>query len=383
MTRFIRRVTWLPLLLVGAATARGQSPARLEPGRWAVGFTHVARADTSRPLPSGRPRPLDIGVWYPARTSGGPRLTYRRYFLLTPAPQDSLPAAESARRELDGFSDVLVAHGAPRASVSAWLDAAMLATGDAPPAGGRFPLVLVAQGNGQTLHDQAPLAEYLASYGYVVASVPSPMRIAGPLTGEREMGARAEEQAADLAFVLARMAGRPDVADGRLGVVGHSFGARAALLLAMREPRIAALVSLDGGIGTATGRESLASQPSYAPSAMRGSILHLYERLDPFMAPDFALLRSLSSADRWLVEVPAMHHHHFASLGAVSVTEPGLRPALGASDRTASAYCAMAAAVRDFLAAFLKNDTRARARLGSNAAWPPLGAPVHLARRSH
>ena len=281
-------------LLLGAAGSgpHAQSPVALAPGRWPVGFTHLEAADSSRPLQSGQPRPLDIGVWYPARASAAPHLTYRTYFLLSPPRQDSLPAAEAARRELDGFAGFLASHGAPAAAVTAWLDAPMLATPDPPAAGARFPVVLVAQGNEQSLHDQAPLCEYLASHGYVVATAPSPMRISGPLTDEHDVGARAAEQAQDLAVVLARLAPRGDVDARRVGVVGHSFGARAALLFGMAEPRVAALVSLDGGIGTATARTNLEQVPSFHPSALRAPVLHFYERLDAFMAPDLRFTAS-------------------------------------------------------------------------------------------
>jgi dienelactone hydrolase len=367
-------------LTVAAAGLHAQSAGALPTGRWPVGFTHLPAADTSRPLPSGRPRPLDIGVWYPARAAATPHLTYRSYFLLTPPLQDSLPADEAARRELDGFAGFLASHGASPAAVAAWLDAPMLATLDPPAAPGTFPLVLIAQGNGQSLHDQSPLCEYLASHGYVVATAPSPMRISGPLADEHAMGARASEQAQDLAFVLARAARRSDVDAGRVGLVGHSFGARAALLLGMREPRAAALVSLDGGIGTATGRSGLEHEPSFHPAALRAPVLHFYERLDPFMAPEFGLLRSLTMSDRWLVEVPAMHHHHFASLGAVSVTQPALAPALGATDETARAYLAVAGATLEFLDRFLGRRPGAPAWPGPGALPPPLGAPEHLAR---
>jgi dienelactone hydrolase len=384
MSVFSRAILLVALVQYGqGATLEAQSVAGLRPGPWPVGFTHLAAADTSRPLASGRPRPLDIGVWYPARSASATRLTYRGYFLLTPPPDDFLPPADAGRRELDGFVGFLASQGADSADINAWLDAPMLAAADAPEARRQFPLVLVAQGNGQTLHDQAPLAEYLASRGYVVASVPSAMRIAGPLADEQAVGARADEQAADLAFLLARVAGRTDIRPGRVGVVAHSFGARAALLLAMREPRIAALVSLDGGIGTAAGRASLESAPSYDSTALRAPILHFYERLDPFMAPDFGLLRSLGPAERWLEPVPAMHHHHFASLGAVSGAYPALRPALAASAETARAYASVAAATRDFLDAFLKDDTAARARLRRATPWPPLGPIEHLPRGAH
>ena len=269
--------------------------------------------DSSRPLASGEPRPLDIGVWYPARTPGPSRLTLRAYF----PPPDT---------ESSALAEFLTAHGAPDTAVAAWLDAPMLATADPDPSGGRFPLVLLAQGNGQGAPDQAPLAEYLASHGYVVATSPSPMRISGPLVDEASVGARAEEQAADLAFLRAALDARPDVAPGPVGIVAHSFGARGALLLAMRDSSVAALVSLDGGIGTATARASLESAPSFDARAARAPILHVYERLDRFMAPDLGLLRSLAAAKRWTVEAPSLHHHLFTDLGAATIGHASLRP---------------------------------------------------------
>jgi dienelactone hydrolase len=261
------------------------------------------------------------------------------------------------------------------------MNAPMLATLHPPPSGSSFPLVLLAQGNGQTVQDQAPLAEYIASHGYVVATMPSPMRITGPLSDERAVGARAQEQALDLAFVRRVLADRPDVLGQRLGVVAHSFGARAALLLAMLDPQVAAVVSLDGGIGTATGRASLEALPFYRAAAVRAPILHFYEELDDFMAPDFGLLRSLTAADRWLVSVPAMHHQHFTSLGAVSIEYPSLRPAIGATAATAQAYTAVAAATREFLDTFLKGDSLGPSDFRRQAGWPHLGRVEAIARK--
>jgi dienelactone hydrolase len=352
----------------GAPLRAQEAVGAMLPGPWPVGFTRLARADSARPLPGGEPRPLDIGVWFPARAPGPSHLTLRTYFPLGGAEESTALAA------------FLVAHGAPDSAVAAWLDAPMLATADPPPAGDRFPLVLVAQGNGQTVQDQAPLAEYLASHGYVVATSPSPTRITGPLTDERSVGSRAEEQARDLAFVRATLADRADLDGGRIGLVAHSFGARGALLLAMQDSSVAALVSLDGGIGTATARQSFESATSFNASATRTPVLHFYERLDGFMAPDFGLLRSLGAADRWVVEVPSLHHHHFTNLGAAGIDHPSLRSATGATGATARAYASVADATLAFLDAFLKGDRTARARFEPGVRWPELG-PLERLRR--
>ena len=338
------------------------------PGPWPVGFTRLARADSARPLPTGDPRPLDIGVWFPARAPGPSHLTLRTYF------------PPGGGEESTALAAFLVAHGAPDSAVAAWLDAPMLATADPTPAGDRFPLVLVAQGNGQTVQDQAPLAEYLASHGYVVATSPSPTRITGPLTDEQSVGSRAEEQARDLAFVRGALVDRADLDGGRIGLVAHSFGARGALLLAMQDSAVGALVSLDGGIGTATARQSFESATTFNASATRTPVLHFYERLDGFMAPDFGLLRSLGPAERWVVEVPSLHHHHFTNLGAAGIDHPSLRVATGATAATARAYASVADATLSFLDAFLKGDRTARARFEHGARWPGLG-PLERLRR--
>jgi pimeloyl-ACP methyl ester carboxylesterase len=100
---------------------------------------------------------------------------------------------------------------------------------------------------------------------------------------------------------------------------GHSFGARAALLFEMREPWVAALVSLDGEIGTAR---------------------YIHDT-------GLRLLRSLDPAERWLVPVPAMHHQ-FASLGAASMAFPRFRSALAATSATSDQYGSVRRATLDF-----------------------------------
>lgn len=322
----------------------------------------VQTVDSTRRLDTGEARPLDIGVWYPARAARHPRLTYRDYFL-----------ASATGEELEAFSRFLVSHGARNADLAAWLAAPMMAARDVPVAGQRFPLVLIAQGNGQAVPDQAPLAEFLASHGYVVATTPSPMRITGPLTDEAQMGARAAEQAIDLERAAEELRRRrSDIAGDLIGVVGHSFGARAGLLMLMRGAGVRALVSLDGGIGTATGRSSLEALAGFRATAAQAPILHFYETLDDHMTPDFSLLRSLTGAERWVRRTP-LRHHLFTSLGAASGTHRDMRVAIAANDTTAAAYIAVVEETKGFLDAFLKHKPAARARLNGPASRRPLG----------
>ena len=162
-------------------------------------------------------------------------------------------------------------------------------------------------------------------------------------------------------------------------MVGHSFGPRGALLLAMRDSRVGALVSLDGGIGTATGLPALEAVPTFDPAAVRAPVLHFYERFDRFMAPDFTLLRTLQNADRWLVEVPALHHSGFTSLGAVSQSRPSLPLAEITADAMGNQYAGVERATLEFLDTFLSGDAAARARFPEKK-WPELGKVERLHR---
>ncbi|HJW96299.1 MAG TPA: hypothetical protein VJ901_22005 [Thermoanaerobaculia bacterium] len=265
------RALAIVLLLAATVELHAQAPrlwAGLEPGAFRVGY----RRD----------------IWYPAKNDGHP-MTFRVY--------------------------------GTDASVGAFIDEPVYAQSDATVASGSFPLVLIAHGNGEDAADQAILSEFLASHGYVVASVPSPM-LAHRMTSESQVGAFAEEQ--KNALDAARREVSKQFRIGRVAVVSHSFGARAALLLAMQERSIRAIVSLDGGIGTATGTESLRTAPSFNANAPLPPLLHIYELLDPFMRPDFRFLSTLPLRSLKLEQSSDMHHVHFTTYGFAATVIPAI-----------------------------------------------------------
>jgi dienelactone hydrolase len=239
------------------------------------------------------------------------------------------------------------------AAANRWLEAPGVAFRNAPPADGPFPLVVIAQGNEQSAFDQAPLAEALAARGYVVATTPSPMRLDGPMQSAEEIGARAQVQAEDLAFAAAQVGAALPADLDRIAVLGHSFGARAALLLAMHDGRIRALVSLDGGIGTALGRDVMARAPWFDTAGTHAAILHFYEELDPYMAPDFTLLRAVAHGGLDLVPTAGMHHHHFTALGFAAAAEPEIARATGAGPELPASLDGLERRLFEFLAEHL------------------------------
>lgn len=311
------------LVSLAAGTAHRAPPrlwAGLSPGPYAVGYERIV-ADGDR-----------VDAWYPTRAS---RETLRFGDYL----------GEEEARSLSTF---LGGTGIPGSVIDSLFDSPLFAGVGRSPLDGPFPLVLVAQGNGETVIDQVVLCEYLASRGFVVATTPSPTRET-PLEREDQVGAFAERQADDLAEAV-RVASSLHADTQRIAVVGHSFGARAALLLAMRDRRMRALVSLDGGIGTATAVDAFRTAPSFDPGARLPPILHFYEELDAFMAPDFSLLESLRAETLELVPTAAMHHVHFTTYGFAAATFPAIAEATRATPETGSDVRAVARRTAAFLA---------------------------------
>jgi dienelactone hydrolase len=310
-----------------------------------AGFTTLgARA------PGDAQRFIPVAAWYPAASGKAPRLRLGDYIALAAA---GMKVRQPVAREALG--DKLAAAGAPREEVERWMNALLGAHREAPALQGRVPLVLIAAGHDESASDQAVLAEHLASHGYVVAAAPFPTLLGTPaMASEDDIGRVAEVQADDLAAIIAAMSTWETIDTTRMAVIGHSFGARAGLLLAMRDRRVRALVSLDGGIGSSTGAASMARAPSFDAKRRTAPILHVYGTLDEWMRPDRALLRGLDSTDVWLAATQAMRHHHFTTYGAVAAGYAEVQRALGHMAGTAREYAAVNALVLRFLDANLR-----------------------------
>jgi dienelactone hydrolase len=356
-----------------AATAQAAREIRLP-----VGFAVLVAPDSARLAGGQTARPIQIAIWYPSVSRAGAAMTYRDYVELVAGERGALITAEAKAAAVADVTAPLHAHGVPDSLIDRWLNRPMVAIRGVPSRAGRFPLVLIAQGNGESPHDQVVLAELLASRGYLVATTPSPMRIAERLTDENQTGRRAQEQADDLAFTVDWMRPRTDVDPSRLAIIGHSFGVRGGLLLAMQRP-VLALVSLDGGIGTSTGFLQMRCAIPADSELRRTSILHFYEEVDPFMKPDFTLLLGLRSSERWLVHVTGMHHHHFTSLGTIGNRDTLIRAATGGDSFTLMMAELVNAATVQFLDATVKRQPTALARLERGSLLRSFDRMTHLA----
>ena len=243
------------VLVATAFSAVMRSQTRTLPavtGPSIVGRTEVALTAPSRPDPfatDGRPRELDVWIWYPAVPgSSGPAAPY------IPAPWADLVENEGV------FSQDL--HAVHAHSIA-----------DAPLEG-HPPAVVLLPGLGQPVASYTALAEDLASHGYAVVGINPAGSTAvvfpdGHIAPAMPLGqvegmdvpswyASAERVTSvwveDAAFVVWTLAASPPKIGGldfsRVAYVGHSLGGAASFEACAQNPQCAAAVDLDGTLWT-------------------------------------------------------------------------------------------------------------------------------------
>lgn len=226
----------------------------------------------------------------------------------------------------------------------------MLSLRGAKMKGDHYPVVLLVHGFAA---DHAYLAEYIASHGYIVLQVPVKGTNAYELDYE---GNGLGTQVADYEFALEILQREFRVSPKKLAAVGFSFGGQSAVALAFRNSLVKAVVSLDGGIGSAFGAGLLSRVTEYEHKKITAPILHLYNAADQHT--DLGWFGSITRADRFLVAMKNMQHGHFTSFGLLEKEVPGIMgkniPSPG------NGYEAMILLTTEFINAHMKDGIASR-----------------------
>ncbi len=315
VTKLFRRALVIAALIGLAAPAAAQGPAQIIPptGPHAVGHTAFRWTDGARPeLHTEDPddaRAVLVDVWYPADPVPG----------AAPVPLFG-PALAGLYSQMLGLEDNPVA--AIRANA---IPGAPIATAGAP-----YPVVVFDPGFSESPRHYAILIEDLASRGFVVFALSHPYvtgvvefpdgEIIEPLThtqlsrlwaprdiyeGEfRGMWLPDVQFALDQIAALNRpviggmFAGRLDL--DRLGLIGHSQGARTAAQVCLLDSRCRGAINLDGAHSAEVELEF--GKPYMRILADRG--------IDAFAANFEHSLEALA-ADYYVLMIPHTQHMHF------------------------------------------------------------------------
>jgi len=286
----------------------------LHPGEHEVGFRRIWTFDETRAWPRSSAldsltghiaRPLRIDVWYPA-TCEGPPMPLRGYVEMK-APDTAYEDLVSQAHVLDHWSYRNLAGDST--SFERLLAVPTGACPNAPPTEGRHPLILYSAGWFNRAPDNTILAEYLASHGYVVATVPQ--LNPGLWTYDFHSDpVSVENQVRDLEAALGILGAEPGVDRTRVAAMGYSTGGDVALLLADRSPLIDAVIGLDASWSLSSD-DDVSTSSLFRAERHAEPILVLRRPFDED-ATGGPVLEQLSGAPRVVAEVPGADHGSFS-----------------------------------------------------------------------
>jgi pimeloyl-ACP methyl ester carboxylesterase len=379
-------------LAAGEATAQPVAWGDLQAGPHAVGFRLTTVLDRSRsfhsnlqvrglPADTETSRPIRLYLWYPARATSQPPLHLRDYARMAADDFGLVPeGAEPADRSLP--LPVPLAEGLEEPARLRLLAGATAAHMDSPPLDRRSPLIVLGQG----LYYESPLslltlAEYLASHGYVVATCPL-LGTHSRLVNRNVVDLETEVR--DMEFVLAQASILPFVDEHRIGLVGYDLGGMAALLLAMRDPRIEAMVSLDTGILYSTSIGLPAGSPHYQVDRFRIPwMMMTQERFvtgRPQPDKEVSLFDLKAEGDSYLLLLDTENHGAFTSYAMFGIQSPVLGywgPVTGSPKLLHETICRYTAR---FFDAYLGDNPAAQEALSRDPAQAGLAEVVRELR---
>lgn len=350
------------------------------PGRYGVGVRIVEQYDKARSFPSlasdAKHRPIQTVVWYPARKGGKPQ-RYEDYLGLIGSVDDFSRAPLERARLVDADIEGKTG-GKLSAQMAVSRAQATWAVPEAQPEPGKFPIVVYAPSISGDSFQNSDLCEYLASHGYLV--------VASPALGTDKRNqslnlADIETQAADIRFLLGHAGSLEQGDSSKVAVMGYSLGGMASVLAAAQDPRIKALVQLDGSFRYFN---SLLRKAAYVtPDKVSVPMLYLAHRPlhdSPESQIKFkadlsgSFINEMQAVDLYLFNINALDHRDFSSW-FIRLRDPASFEDCSLAEVSA-AYGWMARYVLEFLNAYANSDPKGKAFLSVRPE--DNGVPRHL-----
>ena len=353
----------LSLLCVNLLVAQEKSLSDyLRPGSYKVGLkiswerdysrSLIAKSEYLKDLPfDKRARPVRMYIWYPAQATNAVKTaSLEDYFhFMAEDFRPDLKPAPGGKKELSPFIRSL---GLSDEKLRAILEKKTFAILNAKPLSGSFPIIIVGQG----LYFESPvshalLCEYLASYGYVVATCP----LMGSYSRSMTLDITdLETEVRDMEFVLSKIRNLQDANMERIGLIGFDLGGMASVLFQMKNPAIDAVVSFDAGIMYEHNTKLLNQSSYYRPRSLRAPLLHFIHPKNEIekegIKEDFTLYDSSAFSKKYIVKISNMRHVDFTSFPLMGLYERAGR------ENSKSCYKAVAAYTLNFLNRYLKDQ---------------------------
>jgi dienelactone hydrolase len=339
-------------------------------GKHTVGFKHYLRNDSTRTYQrmsdwdnKVTPRPIPVSLWFPAQRPSSPtQMTVESYMAILKEEEEweALPN----ERILDWFYYTNTQDNKDH------FKEVVKALANVKGLQGKFPVVVYAPSYQASSVENFALCELLASRGFVVIASPSRGTENRFLQGAsiRDI----ETQARDIRFLIAESAKLPFVDPARLAVMGFSFGGISNVLAQMMDPRIKAIICLDGSIKYQYNK--IQSSPYYNIAKLNVPFIFMSQKdiplevmkadnIDTTLNTKFEFYDSLLYSDAYYLKFNNMTHPYFSSMGVLFQDRDKRQDK--ADTLIMDSYKWMTMYTLNFLQAFLTNNEQAKAFLAN------------------
>ncbi|WP_299532566.1 hypothetical protein [Ulvibacterium sp.] len=316
MINAVSRLLLYGILYCCTAMAQESSLSISEPyGSHTVGFRTWNTFDKSRSfsLDSGRSdsgphktvyRPIQVCVWYPAEAVGLDPMKYTEYFFLMAHETGKTALSKTLKDSL--MDNFLKIEPVDLKTLEKELKVNMRGIKEAPPkTTQKFPVLIYGPSWSSSAYENALLAEFLTSHGYVVISSPS----VGPERREMPISRiGVETQARDMEFLFSILETLPNADTDRIAIGGFSLGGLSNVLMMARNSSVDAWIGIDPSIHEAYDFFEDSPYEDYRrfskPSLFINSLGYMNEL--PFFD-------KLVYSDAYMVNLPQLEHTDLAS----------------------------------------------------------------------
>ncbi|MDN5212228.1 carboxypeptidase-like regulatory domain-containing protein [Fulvivirgaceae bacterium BMA12] len=278
-----------------------------------AGFMTMSLVDSSRIYKPDTPltdalhyRPLDLDIWYPARQKSSKKLLFKDLFSLFEKRANKYQDNEDYTGIMEEMAQFFVAGlGLEATQAKALLSVETSSYENAPPAVGKWPVIIYMAGFNGMGFENFRILEDLAKNGYFVVSISSIGRYPGDMTNDKlDM----MEQVYDAELVIRNLKEFTgfDLEIESLGVLGCSWGGMSAAVLLDRNPLIRAMVSLDGSETHYFGDSEI--DDNYLDEIHQAQLMHPEITTCPYLF--------LESGNKLEAFTPTTEYHYFKKTNA-------------------------------------------------------------------
>ncbi len=251
-------------------------------------------------------RPLDLDIWYPAQQKSSERLLFKDLFGLFEKRANKYQDNKDYTGIMEEMAQFFVAGlGLEPTQSKTLLGVETSSYENAPPAVGKWPVIIYMAGFNGMGFENFRILENLARNGYFVVSISSIGRYPGDMTNDRlDM----MEQVYDAEFAirsLKKQAGF-NIDFESIGILGCSWGGMSAAVLLERNPLIKAMVSLDGSETHYFGESE--TDDNYLDEIHQADLMHPEVTTCPYL-----FLESGNKLDEF---TPTREYHYFKRTNA-------------------------------------------------------------------